>query len=60
MSNVVSMHKDGFLCCPQCGGDNWSVVCANNAGKPFVAYLVCISQECKGEFELEIMKGYLP
>ncbi len=45
----------GFLGCPDCGGDEWAVVCRGLPGRPHVAVLLCA--ECDPPREVYVRNG---
>jgi hypothetical protein len=47
----------GFLGCPQCGGDEFAVVCRGLPARPFVAALICA--ECDPPLEITVADGVL-
>lgn len=46
-----------FLGCPDCGGEDWAVVCRFASGNPFVASLICTA--CHPVKEIGVLNGFL-
>lgn len=51
-----------FVLCPECQAEIphfAPVVGFGQDGKPFIAALVCLSDECNGDTDIAVVNGYL-
>jgi hypothetical protein len=48
-----------FLVCPVCETYDFTIVVRFASGRPFVATLVCFSDQCAGNTQIDIVDGFL-